>query len=254
MPITAAQLEPGDILFKHASAGAVSGAIKKGQKSHLLKTIKSAGVGASGDACDITHVAVAAGQNDVLEFDEGGSGTLNIIFKKGYGFVRGNMNLDSRKGNRYEVFKCLNPSLKNNVADKIDLMWDISHQDTSNLTASYGLKKVISTAVGHNHGKSFSSTKDFEAQLDSWLQSGVLRANRGRTLRTFTSRPNMQFFCSEFVTFVYLWAASEAKAGKIFGSDYLFGTDKSRIAPVELYSRIETMGKSFFTFKGTMYT
>ena len=50
------------------------------------------------------------------------------------------------------------------------------------------------------------------------------------------------------------WAASETKEGRNLGAEYLFGTDKSRIAPVELYTRIETAGRSHFQFKGTLYT
>lgn len=60
MPIVAAQLEPGDILFKHASAGFVSQRIRKGQASHYDDFVSSTGlVGPMGrdQTTDISHVA-----------------------------------------------------------------------------------------------------------------------------------------------------------------------------------------------------
>ena len=245
MPITSRDLHTGDILFKHASKGAISQAIAKGQMSHYQATMKKVGPSPMGAAAtDITHVAIAAGPDDVLEFDEGGASKFQIVFKKGHGFVRGPMTLPSRKGKRYEVFRCLNPALGANAADKAELVWDITHQ--SKITASYGLKNMLNTAVRHEKGLSASSVEFYESALDAWVKS----ATGG-----FFSRPsNIKFFCSEFVAFCYMWAAAESKLGRIFGSEYLLGTDKVRISPVEMYTRIETAARSTFQFKGTLYS
>jgi hypothetical protein len=106
MPITGTDLRAGDILFKHASKGAISQAIAKGQGPHYTFTSAQTGHSPMGKAgaSDITHVAMAVGPNDVLEFDEGGASKAQIVFKKGHGFVRGPANIGSRVGNRYGHF------------------------------------------------------------------------------------------------------------------------------------------------------
>lgn len=248
MPITANQLEPGDVLFKHASQGAVSQAIAKGQMSHYVATVsavKQAPVGGQA-ACDITHVALAAGPDDVLEFDEGGASKGQIVFGKGHGFVRGPMNLPSRRGKRYEVYHCTTPSLAATAVDKAELIWDLTHQGRP--VASYGLGKMLGTALGHNQGEAMTAST-FEARLDGWLREG----SRSGIAALLTRKPNIQFFCSEFVSFCYLWSAAESNIGQVFGPDYILGTDKVRVAPVELYTRMDTVGRSHFVFKGTLY-
>jgi len=252
MPITPYQLEAGDILFKHASDSFVSKKIRDGQKSHYDKTVASTKMpGPMGRdlSVDISHVAFAVGRNDVMEFDEGGASKKQIVFGRGHGFVRGNMSLSSRAGNRYEVFSCSNQKLRDKAVDKAELIWDITHQG-NNVTASYGLSKMLGTALKHNHGKAASTSNKFEKQLNEWLEIG----SRSGLSKMFTRKKNIKFFCSEFVTFCYLWAASETKRGKVLGSEYMLGVDKSRISPVELYTRVETTGKAHFSFKGTLYT
>ena len=245
MPITGAQLEAGDILFKHASKGAISQAIAKGQKPHYQFTSAQTGPSPMGQAAavDITHVAMAVGPNDVLEFDEGGASKAQIVFSKGHGFVRGAVTLASRLGNRYEVFKCTTPTLAKSAVDKAELIWDITHQGPT--TGSYGLKKMLKTALLHQKGPAMS-TSSFEGQLDSWLKSTEPGG-------FFKKKPNIQFFCSEFVTFCYLWAASESQVGQLFGVNYVLGVKTARISPVELYTRVETVGKAHFSFRGTLY-
>jgi len=249
MPIAASQLEPGDILFKHASRGAVSQRIRKGQISHYDRTLRETGPSPMGRdaATDITHVAMAGGPDDVMEFDEGGASKWQIVMKKGYGFVRGAMNLASRRGNRYEVFKCRDRGLAAAALDKAELIWDITHQTGGRAVASYGLSNMLGTALFHSHG-SGAGQSDYERRLDSWLRDA------SRAASVFRRKTNLQFYCSEFVSFCYMWAASETKEGRTLGAEFLFGTDKSRIAPVELYVRIETAGRSHFDFKGTLYT
>lgn len=249
MPIVAAQLEPGDILFKHASAGFVSQRIRKGQASHYDDFVRSTGrVGPMGrdQTTDISHVAIAAGKDDVLEFDEGGAGTMSIIFRSGFGFVRGPMSIPSRRGKRYEVFRCTSQALRDGAVDKATLIWDITHQGRT--TGSYGLSKVLGTSLRHNHGESHS-LEGFEGQLAEWLEMASATG-----LRKLFSKSNIQFFCSEFVAYCYLWSAAESKLGRLFGAEYATGIDKSRIAPAEFYARVETFGQSYFQFKGTLYT
>lgn len=249
MPITANQIQAGDILFKHASKGAISQAIARGQGPHYTFTAAQTGpspMGKSG-ATDITHVAMAVGPNDILEFDEGGASKAQIVFGKGHGFVRGPANIGSRLGNRYEVFQCTTSALASSAVDKAELIWDITHQGP--ITGSYGLGKMLGTALFHRKGAAVSQNR-FEAQLDAWLKA---TEPKGGLAGYFQRKPNVQFFCSEFVTFCYLWAASESSIGQLFGVNYVLGVKTARISPVELYTRVETVGKAHFTFRGTLY-
>lgn len=73
----------------------------------------------------------------------------------------------------------------------------------------------------------------------------------------FKRKPNIKFIRSEFVTYCYLWVSSDTKYGDklsdIFGVDDFLGTDKARGSPVELYTRLETVGRSTFQFRATLY-
>ena len=248
MPITAGQLEPGDILFKHASKGAISQSIAKGQMSHYSATVAAVGSEPTGgaEACDITHVAIAAGPDDVMEFDEGGASKMQIVFGKGHGFVRGDMSLESRRGNRYEVYKCSDSELAAAAVDKAESIADVVGQ--SRAQASYGLAKMLDTALLHEHGEGWTQAR-FEEQMDGWIK-GAAKTGLAKLL---SKKPNIQFFCSEFVAFCYLWAAADTKQGRVLGIEYLLGVDKTRISPVELYTRVDTVGKANFVFKGTLY-
>jgi hypothetical protein len=284
-------LKAGDILFKHASKGAVSQKIKAGQAAHYHRALAALSDAPGGkstskaidegrdvaafpdqsgrlrdapsveEATDITHVAVALGPDDVIEFDEGGATKWEIVARSGHGFVRGDMKLPSRTGKTYEVYRCTSETLWKKASDKASLVWDMTHtspdakgiQDKTPLTASYGLKKMLKTAIV---GKKLESAKGpdvslgyFEKTLDDWM-SAADRKNAGRSANT-----NIQFFCSNFVVFVYLWAASEwqAEQGEIFGLDYVLGK-KASVAPVELYLRISAAGKKFFHYAGTLTT
>lgn len=248
MPITAAQLEPGDILFKHSSPGIVSQAIAKGQGSHYDSALRSINIvpdGGKDFATGLTHVAMAAGPDDVMEFDEGGASTAAIIFLAGFGFVRGGMKVESRRGNRYEVFRSNNKELRAAAADKAELLWDVTHQEGAKTTASYGLGKMLRTALLHQKGKRYKSEEDFENDLNAWLEAGSSKWKR---------RPNLQFYCSHFVTYCYTWAAKEIGYNGVFGFDYSIGKDKVKISPTELYVRVDQAGQSHFQFKGTLYS
>lgn len=288
--IGAKGLRAGDILFKHASKGLISQKIKSGQASHYHRALaqlrdrppgksRAQAIDAGRDvavledrhrldnpppleeATDITHVAVALGPDDVLEFDEGGASKWEIVARSGYGFVRGAMNLPSRIGKTYEVYRCTSEGLWKRAADKASLVWDLTHtspnakgiQDKTPLKASYGLKNMLTTAIV---GQRFERAKGpdvsleyFETILASWLSSADKR-NGNRSVNT-----NIQFFCSNFVLYCYLWAASEWQhdAGEIFGLNYVLGR-KVSVAPVELYLRISTAGQKFFYYAGSLAT
>ena len=257
MPITGKQLQAGDILFKHASDAAISKQIRKSQKGIHDKLVPSTGphpMGAT-HAADITHVAMAVGTDDVMEFDEGGAGVAKLVFLRGYGFVRGDMTMASRKGNVYEVVRCTAPALATAAADKAELVWDITHQGDA-IKGSYGLSKLAgqgaAAAVGVSNKGSSMELNDFEKKLDEWLRKGIAAKSS-----IWKRKPNLKFFCSEFVTYCYLWASADIEYGgklsQIFGMDYLLGIDKVKLSPVELYTRVETVGKSAFQFRGTLY-
>ena len=257
MPITGKQLQAGDILFKRADESWVSQKIRRAQKGIHDKLIQSTGPHPMGGtyATGVTHVAMAAGSDDVLEFDEGGEGTAKLVFLRGYGFVRGGMAIPSRKGYAYDVIRCTAPALAAAAVDKAELVWDLTHQGGA-VKASYGIGKLVRQALAAKVGvsdKGPSMTLNaFEAKLDEWLRNGMAAKSS-----LFKRKPNLKFICSEFVTYCYLWASSDIKYGgklqDIFGVDYLLGTDKARLSPVELYTRLETVGKSTFQFRGTLY-
>jgi hypothetical protein len=272
--VTPGDLKAGDILFKHASKTLVSKLIKAGQGTHyrdarkeLIEGAKKndqeareAGLGSNdeqmvganmpteAEAKDITHVALAAGRDDVLEFDEGGAGTMKILQDRGYGFVRGPMSTPSRLGKRYEVYHCTHEGLWQKAVDKADLVWDLTHADPTKKateqprTGSYGVKSVLATGAGKKKGPEVD-LDFFESTLNKWLVGDKNKKS---------DDTNVQFFCSHFVLFCYLWAAAEVQqGGKIRGLDFVLG-DKARVSPAELYTRIKASGWTFFTYLGTL--
>jgi hypothetical protein len=303
--ITPKSLKAGDILFKHASASPISKKIKDGQRHHypvaaerlrdapppkplgnaldegrafVLRQARIApGVE---EAIDITHVAVAVGPDDVLEFDEGGASNQQIVFRSGHGFVRGSMSLPSRAGKKYEVFRCTYEELWTRAIDKASLVWDLTHtnpaakgiQDRTPLTASYGLRKMAVTAlsevpevkkpaaglskvpgIGRVVKKVQPKGPDvsldyFEKTLDDWLKA----ADKANSWHLGRANTNIQFFCSNFVLFCYLWAAHEwQQGGAIPGLNFVLGK-KASIAPVELYVLLKGGGRRFFRYAGTL--
>ncbi len=240
MPILGKQLKAGDILFKHADKSAISQQIAKGQSphyDHALWAVNVVPFGGKDFATGLTHVAMAVGPDDVMEFDEGGASLFQIIFQKGYGFVRGGMKLDSRKGFRYEVYRSNNEELGPAAGDKAELLWDTVQQ--SGGSASYSVGKMLGTALLHWKGKKYKTVEDFEEQFDAWVKEG--------------SDMNIRFFCSHFVTFCYHWAAKDIGHTGVFGFDYTIGANKVKISPAELYVRVDQMGLSHFQHKGTLY-
>ncbi len=114
----------------------------------------------------MTHVALAIGPDDVMEFDEGGASARQIIFGSGYGLARGKMAEPSRKGKRYDVYKCTDSGLAASVVEKADLICDLVEQ--SSATAIYGLKKMLKRALGGVKGQDWTQGR-FDAQLNEWI-------------------------------------------------------------------------------------
>ena len=295
--VTPKGLKAGDILFKHASTSVISRAIKWGQGAHYDKTIRDlqaerhqaaparkgvsaaldegralgdlrddrrapsqdgSGAPSKAEATDITHMALALGPDDVVEFDEGGAKAMQLIREQGHGFVRGPMSLPSRMGKTYEVYRCRDKALWSRAADKASLVWDMTHasdspaakgiQDKTPLVGSYGVKKVVATGVFNSKGPDVSLDY-FEKTVDQWLTTAD-RKNAG--LKVNKQDTNIQFFCSGFVMFCYLWAASEwQENGDIAGLNYALGK-KGNVSPVEVYTRIRTAGQTFFSYAGKL--
>lgn len=250
--IMPAQLRAGDILFKHASKSKFSQKIRKKQGPHYEYAVKEVGataeelrvLGVRKDfASKLTHVAMAVGKDDVMEFDEGSASKTQLVFKSGFGFVRGKMSKGSRRGRTYEVYRCTDKKLAAAAVDKAVLFWDVTHQ-AKHVMGSYAVHSVLdklNKSPKKGRGSPFD-LKQFENNMNSWLKTGV----KGK-------KTNIKFFCSHFVTYCYLWAAAEeGKKNKVQGIDYLLGTDKVKIAPVELYIRVVTKGGSAFKHLGTL--
>lgn len=240
MPITASSLRAGDVLFKQAENKLIPKIIKLQQKSLLRRVGGHTNKNASRFGVSRTHVAMAAGPNDVLEFDEGGKGA-KIVFRSGHGFVRGDMAAGARAGNAYDVYECVDRSLAAKASDKAKMVWDITKTRGSRAKGQYGFSKLVQQAVAgaygiDNRGPHLSANK-FEAKLNTWLK----KASRGGKVK---------FFCSEFVTYAYLWAASDS--GSFAKLNEFLGTDQAKISPVELYHRVDICG--YFRFKGVLYS
>jgi hypothetical protein len=247
VPITGSQLEAGDLLFKNQTGQGIQPLIVKKQTKQVMQLATTVGMTSIGtDVANFTHVALAVGPDDVMEFDEGGLGIK--ILKRGEGFVRGNMTMQSRRNVKYDVMRCTIPELQGLVKEKAEMLWDLSQSD-SPIRGNYSLRKLAIQGVKAARGRSFNLPA-FEAKLNRWLQAD---AEGGRIL---AKKPTMNFFCSEFATFVYMWASCYLRGGsvyRVFGLDFLLGIDKYRLSPVELYTRIETVGAGSFQFKGNLY-
>lgn len=247
MPITARDLRPGDLLFKHASAAAISKLIRIKQGKMFDKISRAIGGVTSvtrSDASDITHMAVAVGPDDVVEFDEGGAGA-KIFFSSGYGFIRGDMTPPSRKGNRYEVFRCLDDGLAATAADKALMVYDLAFSRTGGGPrgfASYGVGKLAKFGLTGKGGGGTRNLQDFEREYAGWVEE----AARGK-------KPKVKFICSEFAAYCYCWALLE-HSRNYEGVPWLMGIEKAITSPVEYYTRINELGQGLFAFRGTMYT
>ncbi|MEE2731170.1 MAG: hypothetical protein VYA55_10135 [Pseudomonadota bacterium] len=242
--LSADQLQQSDILLKWITkdSGFLSKAIGKGQHPHLWMHLghtaahfrQKYGI----DPSQFSHAALAMGPNEIMEFDEG-SGVWDIMKFKGSGVVGDlSANDPSRKGNKYLVVRCTNRELARRTWRKaltIKSCWDTGK------TASYGIRKLLNSALFHKRGETINDTKirnelaKLKGEQNSWFR---------------TNRAN--FFCSHFVTYVYLWAANDmAKMDSTLGGvEWVMGVNSARISPAELAGRLISNGRSNFEVVG----
>jgi len=237
--LTSDQLQQSDILLKWITkdSGMLSKAIGTGQHPHLWfhmgHTASHYRQNYGIDPTQFSHAALAMGPNEIMEFDEG-SGVWDIMQFKGAGMV-GNVPASdpSRKGNKYLVIRCTNRELARRTWRKaitIKSCWDTGK------TASYGIRKLLNSALFHKRGETINDKKirkelmKLKGEQNSWFR---------------TNRAN--FFCSHFVTYVYLWAAHDmGKIDKTLTNvKWLMGIDSARISPAELAARLISTKSNF---------
>jgi hypothetical protein len=246
--ISPADLATGDLLFRHASDELFSKLLRKYQgkqfdivAQHIKDGVKTI---TRSQAADITHMALAAGPNDVLEFDEGGAGA-KILFGSGYGFIRGKMNLPSRRGGRYEVFRCRDEALGGAAADKALRVYDLAFSKTGGGPkghAGYAVGKIVRGAIFGEIGGGRRNLADFENEYHQW----VTTAAAGK-------RPKIKFICSEFAAYCYCWALLEF-AKNYSSMPWLLRIDRAVSSPVEFYTRINECGQGLFEYRGVLST
>lgn len=231
-------LQKSDILLKRITADAafLSKAIGFGQKAHVklhlpmnISTYKKVtGI----DPSQFSHAALALGPSEIMEFDEG-SGIIDIMSFKGAGMVHTKqVSSLSHGGNEYVVFRPRNRELARRSWTKAISIKSFSE---ASKTTSYGIRKLLNSALFHKRGERITDKKirnemaKMKGERNSWLK---------------TNRAN--FFCSHFVTFVYLWAANDMS--KFEGGEsinWVLGIDRSRISPAELAGRLLLKGTNF---------
>ncbi|MCG8668029.1 MAG: hypothetical protein MI867_01325 [Pseudomonadales bacterium] len=242
--LTPDQLQQSDILLKWITddSGFLSKGIGIGQHPHLWMHMghsaayfrKNYGV----DPTQFSHAALAMGPNEIMEFDEG-SGIWDIMQFKGAGVVTDVKGNDpSRKGNKYLVVRCRDRELARRTWKKaltVKTCWQTEKR------SSYGIRKLLNSALFHKRGETMNDKKirkelaKMKGEQNSWWR---------------TNRAN--FFCSHFVTFVYLWAAHDmVKFNQSLGTaGWVLGIDKARISPAELAARLISTGSSNFEIIG----
>lgn len=242
--LTADQLQQADILLKWITddSAFLSKGIGLGQHPHLWIHMghtashyrQTYGV----DPTKFSHAALAMGPNEIMEFDEG-SGVWDIMQFKGAGMVADvSANDPARRGIKYLVVRCRNRELARRTWKKaltIKSFW------ATEKSSSYGIRKLINSALFHKRGQTINDEKiRRELSKIKGEQSSWWRTNRAN------------FFCSQFVTYVYLWAAHDM--GKLYkGLDnikWVLGVNSARISPAELAARLLSNGSSNFEIVG----
>ncbi|WP_330926054.1 hypothetical protein [Candidatus Sororendozoicomonas aggregata] len=177
------------------------------------------------DPCDLTHVAFSMGSSGLVEYDES-VGLSAIAGFNGSGLVCTDQPDSTTHGEKkYVVLRPINKNLSEKAYRKT--LSIVSCWDTLK-TTSYGIRKVINTAIFHVRGASVDEKfiEETQSKLLDQFDSRV-RTNRAN------------FFCSEYIAFVYLWAALELYNNKCFGHpSSVFGTLKVRLTPAELFTRM----------------
>ncbi|WP_270936081.1 hypothetical protein [Falsiroseomonas oryzae] len=239
--LRASQLQEADILLKYIPAGSfISNAIGLGQafegtiKRHGLSEFEATyGI----DPTRFSHAALVMGPDEIFEFDEG-SGILDIMKFKGAGVVNSSTRDPSRAGNSYLVIRSRNRELARRAWRKALTVKSFA---ATSKTASYGLRKLAIRTIFGYKGPSMS---------DQHIREELAKLRGEESEWGMTHRAN--FFCSHFVTFVYLWAAhemSKLSAGGQ-GCEWLLGIDQCRISPAELCMRLFREGGGNFECVG----
>lgn len=237
------ELMKSDVLLKSIlpDAELISRAIGLGQKLHVKKFLGARSSDYARnigfDPSKVSHAALALGNNQIMEFDEG-SGIDEIMKYKGAGVVYDKPSGPvDRSGNEYIVIRCLHQPLANRVWNKaiaIQCHSAVVH------SASYGIRKLISSSLLFSRGSPMTQAKIDKMQHK---MSGDVFGAMGMR------RNNM--FCSEFVATCYLWAAHDlVKTGELANIETIFGTASTRLSPGELGVRMLTTGANFFTQVG----
>lgn len=240
------QLQQSDILLKWITddSAFLSKGIGVGQHPHLWfhtgHTASHFRQNYGIDPTQFSHAALAMGPNEIMEYDEG-SGIWDIMTFNGAGVVTDvPANDPSRKGIKYLVIRPHNRELARRTWKKaisIKSFWQTER------STSYGIRKLLNSAIFHKRGETINDDKirremaKMKGEQNSWWR---------------TNRAN--FFCSQFVTFVYLWAAHDmGKIDSSLGSiSWLLGVDQARISPAELAARLVSTGRSNFDIVGEL--
>lgn len=240
------QLQRADILLKEIAPNAelISRLIGIGQRLHVKM---HTGVRSSDyakhlgfDPSKVSHVALAMGNSQIMEFDEG-SGITEIAKFKGEGVVYDKPGKPvNRAGNSYIVIRCLNSELAERASRKAI---SIQTHSATLASASYGLRKLMGTSIFHLRG----------AKVDETKINRVMGKLRGENQGIMGMR-RANMFCSEFVLYCYLWAAHDMGQASSNGGDidvsWVAGIDRARISPGELGVRLLTYGANNFEAVG----
>lgn len=240
--LRARQLRQGDILLKYIPEnGFISKAIGVGQQFEGI--VRGQGLKAfeetyGVDPTRFSHAALCMGEGEILEFDEG-SGILSIaLFSPGAGVVNSSTSDPSRFGNTYLVMRCRDQELARRAWRKA---LSVKSFSDASRTASYGLRTLAARVVFGYKGPSMS---------DQFIRNELSKL-KGEQME-WGMLHSANFFCSHFVTFVYLWAAHDmAKIHQLGdGCRWLFGIDKPRLSPAELCMRLFNEGAASFEVAG----
>ena len=239
--MTGADLSPGDILLKRIPDSLISKMVGKlstltVSASAVTHTKSMHGI----DPTQFCHAALAMGPNELMEFDEAGSnpisGLLSIAFA-GAGMVHSQAAALAARPEpmEYVVFRCTNAELARRAWKKALTIRTYTETGSQAKRPSYGLSKALGSALFKNRGASVS-----DANLRHELAKIKGEANHWFE----TNRAN--FFCSHFVTFVYLWAANDmTKTGSLGSVGYVFGIEQPQLTPAELCVRMVANGGNF---------
>ncbi len=171
-----------------------------------------------------THSAIVYTDNSILEYDEN-AGFLEIMKFHGKGCLKLNATDDKHLNNHYLVIRCNEENIVERACGNMEYVYEHWEQKK---TSSYGVRKLVGNIFGYR-GSHYNTQKISEivskiaGEQHSWFKS---------------NRQN--FFCSQFVCFIYLWAMADLiQAGSKFEhiSD-LFDIDQARIPPSELAIRL----------------